>query len=299
MKPIIMDSMLGLEELDSRRWNSAITGIALDERGHAALDFVRRTSQKTHTLTYYPGSFEIEIDGVKYSAESCESILNNLITGSVLLEGSTLGFSELTVALRALKKRAGSPIEILYAEPLEYFKPRRSSLVHRRNFELSEQVQNFSSIPGNVIHIRNGHRCKVVIFTGFEGQRVQRFLEQTGIPPSKCSIVFGVPAFQPGWEMDAFVNNLPVLRESQLSGRVHFCGANNPLSAYMKLEELYAAKGTEERMMVVPVGTKPHGIGTALFACNFPDIGVIYDDPKKKGGRSNHIGKWHLYNVSH
>jgi hypothetical protein len=56
--------------------------------------------------------------------------------------------------------------------------------------------------------LRDDIPTKTVFLLGYEGQRLAQALEQTDIRPSNCSVVFGVPAFQPGWEMDAYANNV-------------------------------------------------------------------------------------------
>jgi hypothetical protein len=51
-------------------------------------------------------------------------------------------------------------------------------------------------------------------------------------------------------------------------------------------------------MYIAPIGTKPHGIGAALFAATHEDVGILYDHPRRREGRSSKVGKWHLFNVS-
>ena len=60
---------------------------------------------------------------------------------------------------------------------------------------------------------------------------------------------------------------------------------------------MYNSCGDEERLIILPIGTKPHGIGAALFACEYNDVGVVYDYPAKRQERSKSIGDWHLFNV--
>jgi len=109
--------------------------------------------------------------------------------------------------------------------------------------------------------------------------------------------VFGVPAYKPGWEVHAFANNVRVLEAKRLSGGVHFCGAENPAGAYEILREIKTSLENDARMVVAPIGTKPNGIGAALFAALHSDVGLLYDHPKKSPGRSEQISRWHLYHV--
>lgn len=163
---------------------------------------------------------------------------------------------------------------------------------------MSDIVEQFSGIPGNAILLRDDVPAKAVFLLGYEGQRLEQALEQTDLRPSNCSVVFGVPAFRPGWEMDAYANNVRVIRERQLSRNILFAAAQNPAAAYAAIDRVYASCAPHERLVIVPIGTKPHGVGTALFACDHPDVGVLYDHPKRKQKRSEEVGTWHLYTVS-
>ena len=110
--------------------------------------------------------------------------------------------------------------------------------------------------------------------------------------------MFGVPAFKAGWEMDAVANNIAVIREQNIRGGLHYCGAENPASVVDVLESLEAGLDANQRMFVAPIGTKPHGIGVALFASERKDIGIIYDHLRRKQGRTTAVENWHLFSVS-
>ncbi len=110
--------------------------------------------------------------------------------------------------------------------------------------------------------------------------------------------MFGVPAFKAGWEMDAVANNIAVIREQNIREGLHYCGAENPASVVDVLESLEAGLDANQRMFVAPIGTKPHGIGVALFASERKDIGIIYDHLRRKQGRTTAVENWHLFSVS-
>lgn len=282
------------EEFVSSRWDHAIIGDSVDSRGAVAIEFAKANSAAIHSFRYNPKALQIEFDGEQFSAEEPEQLFARLAHQSILLEATTLGFVEILLCCRALRQTAQSAVSLVYTEPKNYYRPRRSQIVHRRDFELSNEVEEFMAVPGNTILLSADRAVKSVVFVGFEGQRLNRFLEQTGIPASKCSIVFGVPAFRPGWEMDSFANNFRVLKGDQMAGRIHFCAAQNPLSAYETLKRIYNSC-SGERLLVTPIGTKPHGIGSAFFLSEHPDVGVIYDNPKRKENRSNSVEKWHFF----
>jgi hypothetical protein len=291
-----MQSGLNSGEIEAMRWDHLIHGEEIDARGRAAIDFGRTYSTAIHELRYIPPKFELLVDGSTYSTEEPEIALAGLKNSAILIETTTLSFIEILLCCRGLRDLGVASFSMLYTEPESYYSPQRSHIVHRRDFELSDQVQEFAGVPGNTILLTGGRSVKTVVLLGFEGQRLARFLEQTGISGSACSMIFGVPAFHPGWEMDAFVNNFRVVKGREMAGKVYFCGANNVLSAYQGIERIYNSC-TNERLLITPIGTKPHGIGAALFLCGHPDAGVVYDNPKRKRDRTDKTGAWHLFTI--
>jgi hypothetical protein len=117
------------------------------------------------------------------------------------------------------------------------------------------------------------------------------------VNPQRSSIAIGVPAFKAGWEMSAMANNISVIREYNIRGGVHYCGADDPYAVYELLCQIYHGLESGERLVLAPIGTKPHGIGVALFASMRHDVGIIYDHPNRTNKRSEHVGHWHLFTV--
>jgi hypothetical protein len=280
-------------ELAFSGWGAAVVGEAVDPRGTAAIEFAKGNSGVVHTFRYDPKQLAVEVDGRAFSAEEPEKPFAAL-GGPILLETTTLGFVEILLCCRGLKAAGAASVWLVYAEPQDYNRPRRSQIVHRRDFDLSDEVEEFTAVPGNPLLLLPEREVRAVIFLGFESQRLNRFLDQTSIAPGCCEFVFGVPAFRPGWEMDSFANNFRVLKGEKMAGRVHFCGAHSPVSAYEALVRIYGACSSQ-RVSVAPIGTKPHGVGAALFLCEHPDVGVVYDNPKRKKERSSKVGTWHLF----
>ena len=97
--------------------------------------------------------------------------------------------------------------------------------------------------------------------------------------------------------MDSIANNIAVIREENISGGVYYCGAENPASVVEVLGQIHSALQPGERLFVAPIGTKPHGIGVALFVAQHPRVGVLYDHPQRSSGRTERLGNWHLYSV--
>ncbi len=279
-----------------RRWGLGLSGAVVDDRGDAANDFLVRHTERTVKVSYNSEDFRVDIDGTRVDAESLSQAFVAASATSVILEATTLGFAELLLCCRALKALGFAKISFLYVEPARYRLRGQSRLLHKRDFTLSEQVFGYRAIPGSVLMLGDRLKQRVVFFLGYEEARLDRAMEDYQmIQPSSCSVVFGVPAFRPGWEMDAFANNVRVIKERNISGGVYFCGAENPSAAYKVIERIRSEIGPTERLFLGPIGTKPVGIAVALFCSVNSRIGVLYDHPKRQENRSENIGKWHLY----
>lgn len=285
-------------QLTARKWDIGITGTTVDDRGTAATDFAQQTCNRVASLRYDPQTFSFRFNALEIGIDDFRSVDLAFAGASVLLDCTTLGFVELLYCCAKLHdcKQAFS---CLYIEPYLYKLSGRTPLLHRRDFELSEEVPGYQGIPGFTLLLDQGARVRTVFFLGYEERRLDRALEDFHfLRPEESIVVFGVPAFRPGWEMDAFANNVRVIRERDVRGAVMFCGAENPKSAYEILENIHGGLADEEKLLIAPIGTKPCGIGAALFAIMHPDTGILYDHPRKRSERSQRVGNWHLYGVS-
>jgi len=288
-------------ELTYSPWDIAFIGRHLDERGKAAVDFLAGHCDRLITLEYHPNDFTLTIDGRVCEAERLDEYLQSYHEKRVVLETTTLGFVEIFFCCRVLHKLSFPEPTFVYVEPLQYRvlpKLHRSRLLHKRDFDLSGEVPGYKPIPGATLMLREDQLQRNVFFIGYEERRLDRALEDHQmLRTSKCSVVFGVPAFQPGWEMVAFANNIRVIRERNIRGGVYFCGADNPLGAVEILGQIRSELQPGERLTIGPIGTKPHGLGVALFACVNQNVGILYDHPTRAAGRTSNVAKWHLYNV--
>lgn len=277
----------------------AFIGDTIDDRGQAALDYLKSKGLECHSVRYDPDEFTISLDDVVIHADDVDSALKDYAAHPVVLEASTLGFVEIFLCCRSLRQLGTTQVHLLYVEPENYSRStRRSVLLSKRDFELSEEVLGYRAFPGAAVLLTEKRPQRGVFFLGYEERRIDQALEDYQmIQASRCMAIFGVPAFKPGWEMDAFVNNIRVIRDKHIRGGIKFCGAENPAAVFNLLHEVYDSLEPEETMFIAPIGTKPHGIGVALFAATHEDVGVIYDHPIRRTGRSEAVSRWHLFSA--
>lgn len=279
-------------------------GKSIDMRCEDAINTVKSLTENLINLEYDPNNLTVRIDDNYISVDDfTDFFLEHFFNKTIIIESTSLGFVEILLVISAMKSLDYSKeIHITYWEPLTYNSNRNDlNLLHKRDFELSEQVIGFKGIPGfTPLFLGDPEENKKVVFClGFEVSRLERALEELQmINPKTSNLIFGVPAFQPGWEMNSFANHINMMEEWKIHGGISFSGATNPLAIYNYLSKLKLTTNDDE-IILVPLGTKPAGLGVILFLVDHPeDVKVLYDHPVKENKRTNYIASKHFYEIS-
>lgn len=287
-------------DLSHNKWDVSFVGKVIDTRGQKISEYISQNSSTIILFEYIPKDFRVKLDGNEFDKDDIMLQLKGMHLENVLIDATTLSFSEILILTQSLKDLDCKGVSMMYVEPQKYKRKSKSKdILHKRDFELSESIVGYEAIPGHALLVTNEIPQKVVFLCGFEAERIDRALEDSQIVNSYCSCVFGVPAYVPGWEMDSFDNNIYVMKERRITGGVNFCGATNPMSVYQTLDLIYNGLEEEEQMFVVPLATKPMNIGACLFLINKPKtkVAVLYDHPSEIAGKTLEISTWHLFNV--
>ena len=282
------------EQLDFRSGAILFHGAPIDDRGVTAVALDGAPTHEKILVSYDVENMSIEIGGVSASADFSADLIHSYMDGrQVILEATTLGFAELFCLIRALVKSGVERFSIIYIEPLIYTKPAGTEM-----FALSELISGYHPIPHAVVDLSSDEVEAGVFFLGYEPERMARALaEYQMIANKSVKIVFGVPAFRAGWELNAIVPHLPILSE-QSSFDIAYCSASDPGAAFDNLQQTRKSLSSGAKMFVAPIGTKPCGIATAVFVSLFPDeAGIIFDHPRKKAKRSSGVNVWHNYSI--
>jgi len=270
-------------------------GIAVDQRGQSAVEFQGVSAAEKISFTYDYYQMTVKVGDEESSADHSANLMRNRINDRpVILEATTLGFAELFCCIHGLVSLGIKQFEIIYVEPAEYSKP-----PGEESYALSDIISGYHPIPHSVIDLSSDEVEAGVFFLGYEQGRMERALSEYQMITSKeVKVVFGVPAYRPGWELNAMVPHLEMLT-SQPEFEIAYCAANDPGSAYDCLQATRKSLTQGKKMFVAPIGTKPCGIAAAVFASIFPDeVGLLYDHPKKKKSRSKGVNIWHKYTVT-
>ena len=280
-------------------YDMALIGEVIDQRGVMATNHAKSISKHQKTVIYNYQTSQMLCDSISIDCDHFDSYLANYLGANILLDSTTLGIPEISIITKNYYQLGQTILSFLYLEPGGYKKPTYNPSLDKRLFDLSGKVELFKAIPGSVIMLRDDSITSAVFLVGFEGQRLDQAMEQLALLPSRTNIIFGVPAFQPGWEMDSFANHIRIIKERNIDGDILFAGAQNPKCVYDTLHSIYKALDSKqnERLVIFPIGTKPHAIGAALFSSIKTNVGLIFDNPTLMQNRSFDFTKWYLYKV--
>jgi hypothetical protein len=269
-------------------WDLGFFGSAVDARGQSSTQCLKSIANEAVFLEYSASSLLLRADESDLQVDELSGFIGQRKAQRLILDATTLGFAEILLLVRAARDSGVNLVGFIYSEPGLYDGT-------ERQFGLSDAVVGYKAIPGYAVILDEDEDQQGVFFLGYEGERLDQAFEDLKLNPGRCSVVFGVPAYRPGWEMNAFANNARVMRERNIGGGVDFCAATSPGAAIQVLSNRLQTCGTEAQLQVAPIGTKPHAIGVAVFADLHRDIGILYDHPTRRDGRSREVFRWHYY----
>lgn len=278
------------------KYQLSFYGDALDDRGRRAVTLCQSRAPKSYCLTYSRNSYFLDGKSVDLGR------LGVLMRGAknLLIDCTTLGVVEIIYLLRAARNESVRDLSLLYAEPGEYAREEKEGLAAATRFNLTKDRQ-FSAVHGVSRDLSLDEKGQAIFMLGYEEDRLAMLLtQQEDLAQFELYAIFGVPAFEAGWELNSFANHAGNISNDEFN--VHYAGANSVTDSYRKLLEIHDRKSSSDIPTVIaPIGTKPHAIAAALFICEhsqYNSTALIYDHPQKKDGRSRLLRRWHLYEVN-
>jgi hypothetical protein len=174
----------------------------------------------------------------------------------------------------------------VYAEPAQY------QMETATEFRLSASFLGNQTVPGYARPNRNER--SVVAFLGFEGERLNRILEEREHIKHLVPVL-GVPSYRPGWNLNSLASAGRVVTSYDALKDLRSCPAFSVHEAIALLEDL----AQDEPVLIAPLGTRPHTLATAIFASQVKKrASIAYDHPVEHVARSVGIGETHVYHLS-
>lgn len=159
-------------------------------------------------------------------------------------------------------------------------------------FELSEQVQAIEAVPG--FAKRESENQTLCAFIGFEGIRLNGVLETVHSLDRLIPIV-AFPSGTPHWYNVTMWNSMDVLQSVTTNLSVYKCFSESVFDAVDLLNETITQ---DETVVLAPLGTRPHSMACAIFACQHQATRIIYDFVIESDNRAIGISDITIYHLS-
>jgi hypothetical protein len=288
-----------------------IVGSEADERSSMlARKWQKKFGGKTHCLPYDVKTENcalIEISlGDEVARQSSKPITDitdlyamlgsvNLAGQNVLIDFTGMEQPAIFYLLYCLRQqRLVKGVFGLYTEPLRY--KTFSGPLFEEAFDLTDEFIPFKAVPGFVRPYDRSKEKLLLVFMGFEGRRFLKVFEEVNPKQRRTHAVFGIPAYQPGWQYLTLGTNQQALEASR--AMLHRAEANNPFDAYEIALRVFQSY-PEAQLILAPIGTKPHAVGSVMFANRYADTIITYDFPvKQRIFRTEGVGKTSVYNLT-
>ncbi|MBK4737358.1 hypothetical protein [Noviherbaspirillum pedocola] len=271
-------------------------GVDVDDRGASAVKLCQQRSVSSHLMTYVANDHFI--DGNPCPQKAICAYMRG--KNEILIECTTLGVAEIIFLFLAAKREKIRDIYLIYAEPGEYTRESRQTLSESTRFHLTGDRQ-FKGVHGVSLDLSLHSSGRAVFLLGYEDDRLAMLLtQQENLARFKKHAVFGVPAFEPGWELNSFSNHASRLTTEEFE--IHYAAANSVTHCMDTLTNIHKVSGSiDSPTIIAPIGTKPHAIAAAAFlcfVCGSQEGGLIYDHPEKPAGRSRALRRWHVFHLN-
>lgn len=188
--------------------------------------------------------------------------------------------------------------KVVYTEPSDYIITEfQKEGIHN---DLSETVEGVNPLPcfKTIIPHDEDNPPVFVSLLGFEGGRFAYLVSDYNPLDKRIRPIIGVPGYKMNYPYISLWGNRNVLTLRRCWNRIEYAEANSIVDIYFKLQSIYQ-KNHNSRMVVAPIGTKPHAIGAIIYAVKHPnEVEILYDNPKRTLHRTNGVGRVSICDVT-
>jgi hypothetical protein len=188
-----------------------------------------------------------------------------------------------------LSEKQTLEIKVIYVEPYVYqIQKFKAEGVFN---DLSEEIDGIDPLPGFATVIPNNDDIKFIVLLGFEGGRFSYLKECVQPSDDNITPIVGVPGFRIEYPFVALWGNRLPLEDTRSWSNIRYVSANSIPDTYFLLKKILDQPPKNYKMVLAPIGTKPHVIAAVLFAIQFPkQVEIVYDNPKRKINRTDGTG---------
>lgn len=159
-------------------------------------------------------------------------------------------------------------------------------------YELCQQIGAVDAVPG--FTKRETDNQTLCAFLGFEGVRLKGVLE-TVHSFEKLIPIVAFPSGTPQWYNVAMWNSMDILQSEGKNLSVYKCYSESVFEAVALLDNAIAQ---DEAVVLAPLGTRPHSMACAIFACLHETTRILYDFVIESDHRAIGVSDITIYHLS-
>jgi len=237
-----------------------------------------------------------QVDSLSLHSEpSIFAVLNGFNPSCVYLDVTGMSCRVAAPILKVLLEEKYQT-RVVYVEPSEYILDAFKKEGYFTDY--SETVDGVRPLPGFVNLIPYDEPPVFVSLLGFEGWRFAYLVRNQSPLDKKIHPVVGVPGYKMNYPYISLWGNRNVLTQHKCWDHIKYAEANSIVDIYFMLDEIFN-DNHQCRMMVAPIGTKPHAVGAIIYATKHPrKVEILYDNPKRTLHRTEGVGRVSICDVT-
>lgn len=261
------------------KWFSENKDVLLIKRGNneqAYFKLIRNQQQE----------FEVQLDlcmGLPRILKTLRVLEKNILLDMASLDHVLIMF----LTKQLLTKITPQSLFAAYIRPQQYIS--ESGTIE---YALSEQIHAVGAVPG--FAKRETENQILCTFLGFEGNRLKNVLE-TVHSVDKLVPIVAFPIGSPQWYNVVMWNSMDILQSESKNLSIYKCLSESVFDAVNVLDEIVAQDDT---VVLAPLGTRPHSMACAIFACKHQATRIIYDFVVENEHRAVGISDITIYHLS-
>lgn len=285
----------GIKEFEPIKNSTYIYGYSPEGRSHLADELITTYSSdikfvELELSSTTQDSVQDKNTHLNYSLRSANDInrlLDSYASDIVYIDVTGLN-NRITAPLLNHSLRKFKNVYVIYAEP-EHYEVSKFRTEGQFN-DLAEAIQGIEPLPGFANIIPDDDDIRFIPLLGFEGGRFTHIVEMVQPPTEHIYPIIGVPGFRAEYPFVAYWGNRLSLSNANAWPNIKYAAANSIVDVYMILRKMLSDCPTA-KIKIAPIGTKPHVIGSILFAIKHSNrVEIIYDNPIRKKKRTSGVG---------